>query len=102
MLVTRDRDLQLELVTLNIIFGIVGIYPTKVPLQLSMFIRIPTRIWWASGLHGNSRCKPQIKAGGGGKFLKFTKRPSLDKNLVKNHAHAAVRNIWDEAKFQML
>ena len=72
MLVTRDRDLQLELVTLNIIFGIVGIYPTKVPLQLSMFIRIPTRIWWASDLHGNSRCKPQIKAGGGN-LLKISK-----------------------------
>jgi hypothetical protein len=29
-------------------------YPTKFHLHLNKFVLIPTRIWWASNLHGNS------------------------------------------------
>ena len=36
------------------IVGTYESYHTKLPLHLGGCIHIHTRIWWASGLHGNS------------------------------------------------
>ena len=35
-------------------------YPTRFPPHLNGFVLIDTKIWWASGLHGNSPLAPSL------------------------------------------
>jgi hypothetical protein len=45
-----------------VVVGTYELYPTRIPLHLSGCVLIHIRIWWASGLHGNSPNKPTFAA----------------------------------------